>query len=493
MDLYCTRPSCPRPTNVFPDLDNPSTLKTVEQKYCTACGMPLILDGRYLAVRLLNQGGFGAAFLARDRRMPNLRPCVLKQFQPPPDLNPQGLAAAQNLFEQEGEVLAELGNRHPQIPNLYAYFSLQVANAFTGQPQEMFYLAQEFVEGQNLEQELAQQGPFSEAQAQEVLVAMLKVLQFVHEHHVIHRDIKPSNIMRHQDGRLYLLDFGAVKQITQSSGASGSTGIYSQGYAPPEQTTGGQVYPATDLYALAVTCLTLLTGKQPLELLDSYHQRWQWRSYTQVSDRLGAVLDRLLQPVPTDRFTSAEEVLMALQQPGPSPALTPASTGSLTKGLSRKQGSNLPTLTPVPSGQISPSGVPTGLQPYKSPSGLPMGAQSLSPFPVWEFLIGAAFTGVQGGMLALVAVSLLPPAVGAGLALVLITGLAIAQVKRWIGGWDLLILPVLSLGVLWFLRSTLVITLPAALVLIVLTSFGTVALASLFRLVYLILSRILQQ
>ena len=62
MEVYCTRPGCPRPQNYFGDLDDSATLKTVQQKYCTTCGMLLILVGRYLPLKLLGQGGFGAAF-----------------------------------------------------------------------------------------------------------------------------------------------------------------------------------------------------------------------------------------------------------------------------------------------------------------------------------------------------------------------------------------------------------------------------------------------
>ena len=73
MEIICTRSGCPRPENSFGDLDDNSILKTVQQKYCTACGMPLILVGRYLPIKLLGRGGFGAAFLAR---IATLRQCA---------------------------------------------------------------------------------------------------------------------------------------------------------------------------------------------------------------------------------------------------------------------------------------------------------------------------------------------------------------------------------------------------------------------------------
>ncbi|HEY9661240.1 MAG TPA: serine/threonine-protein kinase, partial [Allocoleopsis sp.] len=236
MELYCTRPTCPRPLNRFADLDDSTILKTVPQKYCTACGMPQILAGRYLPLKLLGRGGFGAAFLSRDRYTPTMRFCVVKQFQPVGNLTPDQLDLAQRLFEREAEVLEQLGNRHPQIPDLLAFFELDVPSRTPGETEKFFYLAQEFIDGQNMEELLEQRGSFSEAEVTQVLLSILKVLQFVHENGSIHRDIKPSNIMRHRDGSYYLLDFGAVKQVTTTAAMAGqppghSTGIYSRGYA----------------------------------------------------------------------------------------------------------------------------------------------------------------------------------------------------------------------------------------------------------------------
>ena len=295
MDLYCTRPGCQKPENFFTDLDDPATLKAVQQKFCTNCGMPLILVGRYLPQKLLGQGGFGAAFLARDRYTPGLRRCVVKQFQPSTTLSAKQLQIAQDLFEREAEALEYLGNTHPQIPDLFASFELAVPASQGSKDGQFFYLVQEYIDGQTMEQEMEQTGAFSEDNLLNVLQEILKVLQFVHENDSIHRDIKPSNIMRHRNGLIYLLDFGAVRQATKVGVKS--TGIYSEGFAPPEQMAGGEVYPSSDLYALAVTCVMLLTTKQPSELLDTYSNIWQWRSHCSVGDRLADILDRMLQSI----------------------------------------------------------------------------------------------------------------------------------------------------------------------------------------------------
>ena len=207
MNMFCTRPGCSRPENNFTDLDDNKTLKTVQQKYCTTCGMPLILDGRYLPQRLLGQGGFGAAFLALDRRSPGMRPCVVKQFQPAGDLNPEQMQLALNLFEREAVVLDDLGRKHPGIPDLLAYFPLEATGWQSAKLEQYFYIVQEFIDGENLEEELAQKGKLSESELLEVLKGILDILKFVHENDTIHRDIKPSNIMRDRtSGRLFLLD-----------------------------------------------------------------------------------------------------------------------------------------------------------------------------------------------------------------------------------------------------------------------------------------------
>lgn len=503
MEVYCTRPSCPRPLNQFADLDDSATLRTVQQKFCTACGMPLVLAGRYVPQKLLGKGGFGAAFLARDRYTPAMRRCVVKEFQPAGELSPAQLQVAQKLFEREGEVLEQLGNNHPQIPDLLAFFEIDAPSRVAGKPERFFYLVQEFIDGDNLEEELEQQGAFSEAAMVEVLREMLKVLKYVHENGSIHRDIKPSNIMRRKDGRLFLLDFGAVKQVAAGAAATpgkASTGIYSMGFAPPEQMRGDHVYPATDLYALAVTCITLLTGKSPSELYDSYSNDWNWKPHAQISDRLADVLDRLLLPTPSARFQSAEAAMEALQA-ALAPAAAPAPSTPLASPQSRAAAvaaSPSASSTAMQAAAAPPPSlaVPAASAPTPAPA-------AVKPFSLLEFLGGAMFTGTEGGLLAIALLSVLGTTLVNPvfwlLLLGVMGGLAFAQSRRWIERTDLFIIAGITLVLVLFLPflndfapiRAVGSVFQTVLITAIFAGLFAVAVGIIFRLVYLMLSKFL--
>ncbi|MGJ3252256.1 MAG: protein kinase domain-containing protein [Elainellaceae cyanobacterium] len=446
METYCTRPDCPRPVNVFADLDDKATLKTVQQKYCITCGMPQILIGRYLPIQLLGRGGFGTAFLAVDRYTPTNRQCVVKQFQPSGNLTSSQLQIAQDLFEREALALEQLGIRHPQIPDLLAFFELEVPNTRHQTSDQFFYLVQEFIDGQTMEEELTQKGAFSQSETLIVLSEVLKILKFVHDFGSIHRDIKPSNIMRARSERIYLLDFGAVKDVTtgkSGSQANSSTGIYSMGFAPPEQMSGGVVYPATDLYALAVTCLTLLTGKQPTELYDAYRNSWNWRSHAQVSDSLARILDKLLQATPSQRFQSADEVLAALNRPSgmTSQSSKPRQPTSVPSSSQSKVPSSTSIQQSVPSSSVRQS------QGAMKVSGSSPGGSARSPnLSTLKIVAGAAFTGFEFGIGAIAMFSLLGiTPISLGVILIISLGLIVAQIRGILEGSDLPILAVLTL------------------------------------------------
>ncbi|HEY9654859.1 MAG TPA: serine/threonine-protein kinase [Crinalium sp.] len=500
MDLYCTRPGCPRPVNTFGDLDHQATLKTVPQKYCTTCGMELILIGRYLPLRLLGQGGFGAAFLARDRYTPAMRQCVVKQFLPSGQLSPAQLVVAQQLFEREAEVLEQLGNTHPLIPDLFAFFELTASSPQAGKQDKFFYLVQEYIDGETMEEELVQKGARSTDDVVAMLKEMLDVLTFVHENGSIHRDIKPSNIMRHRNGRFYLLDFGAVKQAAKGAATAKSTGIYSLGFAPPEQMAGGEVYPSSDLYALAITCLMLLTGKQPNDLFDSYSNTWKWRNDApSVPDSLADVFDRMLLQTPSQRFQSAADVLVALKAPA---------------GTVRSQP---PKRTPLPTPQPTPTPPTTLPQPLPPPQALqPTPGQAapqvavqaakavrqraaIAPFSTVELLGAAAFTGFEGGLLAIALLSLSGTVlIGAGFWVVLLAGLVFLQSRRIIERLDLLIVVGLTLLIVLFLpplhRAVALLgdnVLTIVIAIAVVTGLSAIAVTAFFRIIFNLLSNLL--
>jgi serine/threonine-protein kinase len=477
MDLYCTRPGCPNPANCFADLDDAAILKTAAHKYCAACGMPLILADRYLPTQLLGQGGFGAAFLACDRYTPALRQCVVKQFLPSTNLSPTQLKTAQDLFEREAQALDELGNAHPQIPDLFAFFELTVPTWQPGKQDRFFYLVQEYIDGQTMEEELNQKGVFSSEAVMEVLLAILPVLKFVHDKGAIHRDIKPTNIMRHRNGLIYLLDFGAVRQVTKGGK---STGIFSEGYAPPEQINGGEVYPSSDLYALAVTCILLLTGRQPTDLYDSYHNSWRWRHVAPaVNGAIADVLDRMLQATPSARFQSADEVLTTL-------TVIQRSRGRRT---ARRQPKGVPvpspTVTTLPSTALTGTASASPQRPARSPLSLP------------GLLLEAGFTGFIGSLLAIAIVSLLGTTlISAGFWVLLLVGLILAQSRQLIRQNNLLILAGVTLVLVLFIPPLQSAIVPLwgnrFLTILVITGIAgclAIAVTALFRLLYGLIRR----
>ena len=284
-----------------PECDNPSV--TEDTKFCPSCGIPLVvLRNRYQPLKPLGGGGFAKTYLAVDIDKLNSE-CVIKQLAPQTQ-GTAGLQKATALFLQEAQQLQQLGE-HPQIPALLAYFAQD----------NRLYLVQQFIEGENLLTELANQGIFNEAKIRELLQDVLPVLQVIHSQEIIHRDIKPENIMRRRsDGKLILIDFGASKQL-QGTVKTG-TNIGTFGYSAVEQMQDGRVYPSSDLYSIGATCFHLLTGIHPWELWreDGYGWVKQWRNYVKqaVTLELGQILDKLLHKDAQFRYQSAEEVLQDL-------------------------------------------------------------------------------------------------------------------------------------------------------------------------------------
>ncbi|MBP0021195.1 MAG: protein kinase [Cyanobacteria bacterium SBLK] len=286
---YCVNRDCQHPENP----DNADT--------CNSCGSNLLLKNRYRVLKPIGQGGFGRTFQGIDESKPFQPDCAIKQFWV------QGsnkTKKAAELFHQEAKRLYKLGS-HPQIPELLDYFT--DAN---GQ-----YLVQEFISGVNLSRELSLEGRWDEQKVRQLLLDILPVLQFIHDRRVIHRDVKPENIIRRQSDRvLILVDFGAAKVVTDTALGKTGTVIGSAAYTAPEQVRGKAIF-ASDLYSLGVTCIHLLTQMPPFDLFDSGENTWQWRHYLDkpVSEKLGKIIDKMLEGATNQRYQSATEVLQDLQ------------------------------------------------------------------------------------------------------------------------------------------------------------------------------------
>jgi serine/threonine protein kinase, bacterial len=294
---YCVNPSCPHPKN-------PDDVVT-----CQACGSSLLLRERYQILGILGKGGFGATFATQDLSLPGKPLCVVKQLRPSTD-DPNVFRMAKELFEREAETLGKVGS-HPQVPRLLDYF----------EDQQQFYLVQEYIKGHNLHQEVKKRGPFSEAGVQQFLSELLPILNYIHSQRVIHRDIKPANLIRRQtDRKLVLIDFGAVKNQVNSVVASKTSAqtaftafaVGTQGFAPPEQMAMRPVY-ASDIYALGITCIYLLTARSPKDIeVDPNTGELLWERWVNVSSPFAKVLKTMLEVSVRHRYKSADEVLQAL-------------------------------------------------------------------------------------------------------------------------------------------------------------------------------------
>jgi serine/threonine protein kinase, bacterial len=350
---YCVNPDCPQPKN------------PIDAFLCQACGARLLVRNRYRVTKSLGQGGFGATFVAIDVSLPGEPICVIKQLRPSNN-HEKFLRMARELFEREARTLGKIGN-HPQIPRLLDFF----------EERRNFYLVQEYVSGHTIHQEVKQMGLFKEEKIRDFLIEILPVITYIHSQQVIHRDIKPANILRReQDGKLVLIDFGAVKnyvaqlEVTEGVEQASNTqfAVGTSGYAPPEQLAMRPIF-ASDIYALGVTCVYLMTGKSPKDIeYNPSTGEMMWQKHVQLGKHMTQVLGKMLEVSVRYRYQSVEEVQQALASPtavaNSRPVAVPAPPATSPNN-------------PLP---IAKAAVPPGVpqNPNNAPAAVPTAASSAS-------------------------------------------------------------------------------------------------------------------
>jgi eukaryotic-like serine/threonine-protein kinase len=263
----------------------------------TKTSVPEILLNKYQIIDILGQGGVGITYRAKDietDRIVAIKTLSLKRAKD---------WKAIELFDREAKILSQLN--HPAIPQYIDSFQVDT------EIDRQYYIVQTLAEGQSLFDAVESGWKPTIDEAKDIAAQVLEILTYLHSLNppVIHRDLKPQNLIRNDDSKIYLVDFGAV-QDTYYTVTGGSTVVGTYGYMAPEQFRG-QAYLSTDLYGLGTTLLYLLTGTDP-GVLPQKKLKIDFHDFVSLPSEFTNWIDRLLEPEPTRRFRTADLALAVL-------------------------------------------------------------------------------------------------------------------------------------------------------------------------------------
>ncbi|MGI0492686.1 protein kinase domain-containing protein [Alkalinema pantanalense CENA528] len=330
---YCFNPRCSHPENLdrvaltqslshqslsHQSLSHQSLSDSVGMQFCAHCGQSLCLRDRYFGVKRLGQSTRHQTILARDRR---IHQTVLPHQSSSVVVQVVFRSAASIALYRALQVLTQKPDS--RIPPLLDVWTME----------ENLYLVWQYVVADNLVAVVYDRGLFTEPQIWLFLRQLLAILQPLHRSGILHRHIQPSHLLQSAEGQYYLIGWQSIQPINavedpatlESANAQLQATtveeinlelVGSAEYAAPEQLQG-RATAASDLYSLGVTCLYLLTGLSPFALWDDGAQNWRWEAVVPeaVSGQLQSLLDRLITPNITDRFTSVDQVLQAMGEP----------------------------------------------------------------------------------------------------------------------------------------------------------------------------------
>ncbi len=265
-----------------------------------------ILQQRYRILNPLEDGSLGRRYLATDSGRNDVE-CTIEEIIPTTQSS-DALARAQEFFKREIAPLHQL--EHPQLVRFWGTF----------EERDRIFVVLDYVTGKTYAQMLEERRDlnraFSETEVWQFLLQILPTLGYIHSKGTIHRQIAPAQIICADRDRLPVLtDFGVFSEFADRLQAHpiGNAINGQLGYAPKEQLYSGKVFPNSDLYALAVTAIVLLTGKEPSALFEGERMNWDWRKWTHIGDEFATILGRMLSVEPEDRYQSALEVNRDLQ------------------------------------------------------------------------------------------------------------------------------------------------------------------------------------
>jgi serine/threonine protein kinase len=267
----------------------------------------------YQVFSLLGAGGMGEVYLARDRRLD--RAVALKIL--PGDLatDPERMQR----FEREARAASALN--HPNVATIHD----------VGESKGLHFIVMEHVEGETIAARIAGR-PLSPSEVIDIAVQAADALDVAHAKGITHRDIKPANLMVTSRGHLKVLDFGVAKMRTQDESTRGDEWTLAPGTAigrvigsgpfmSPEQVTGADVDPRSDVFSLGVVIYQMATGQLPFsgatrgELMNAILHATP-ESITRLNVQMPSELERMtfkcLEKRAEDRYQSARELLADL-------------------------------------------------------------------------------------------------------------------------------------------------------------------------------------